>query len=133
VGSPRISNGNLPVNEVLECSIVGSARRSAVRRSGELNRDSTLRPILGFSLHVSNGNDLDLIGRDLAIHKSVRKPAEQGPASSVYESPSLWIVDEVEYLGPNRVDKLGTEPRTMSFVPFCRIGELLLSSRMESA
>jgi len=82
---------------------------------------------------VSDGNDLDLLGRDLAIHKGVGKPAEQGPASSVYESPSLWVVDEVEYLGPNGVDKFGSEPRTMSFVPFCRIGELLLSSGMESA
>lgn len=89
--------------------------------------------MLGFSLHVSNSNDLDLISRDLAIHRGVREPAEQRPASSIHEAPSLRVVDEIEYLGANTVDKFASEPGTMRFVPFCRVGELLLSGGMESA
>jgi catechol 2,3-dioxygenase-like lactoylglutathione lyase family enzyme len=81
-------------------------------------------PVSRPTLRVSDGDDLDLAVRQLAIDQRVGESPDQGAPSAVEQRPASRRFEDSIELCVHRLDELRAEPRALGVVPDRRLLEL---------
>ncbi len=89
------------------------------------------RPVLRSPLEMGDGDNLDLIWRDLAVDERVGEASNQNPACTVERTPTLRVVQDVGDLLSDGCKKVQPETLATVFVPVGRLFEFGLCSRMK--